>query len=459
MEIQKLLVLLCSDRGNNITMWRDVGQCIYNINPEYLDHWKSFTNVCGGKFDDEAHEQVWRTMTKTNHGIATLHMFAMNDNPEQYHALIEKNLKKQMKLVIQNITTLDVAKLVLIKYPVRFKCVSIKKNKWFEFKNHRWHEMEETHNIRMIMANEIVNDFLKLQTHYSNLAKDKSEFGKYRYIDLAYKISKVIHQLYRSAFKNMVIKDIADLVYDPEFLNNLNENTHLICFEDGVYDLNNRVFRAGQPDDYISFSTGYNYVHTITDNSIIDEIVEYIDNFGQNVTPKLIKILNDCVRGCNESTELNILYGPYSCGKSMFILLIKYLLGDYFKYTENFTVGTYGSQKSVAVLNFDSLKSYKGIRFCYLDEMHNEQKIHTTAIKIIKEMIKYDYHFNPQFRCFTTSSILPHEYADEPPTVNIEFDKKFVGDLRIENLQEKFRKWAPVLMHLILSGWSFIKNN
>ena len=61
-------------------------------------------------------------------------------------------------------------------------------------------------------------------------------------------------------FKNGVIRECADFAYDPNFLKNLDENIYLICFENGVYDLEADHFRDGCPDDYISLCTNYNYL-------------------------------------------------------------------------------------------------------------------------------------------------------------------------------------------------------
>ena len=39
----------------------------------------------------------------------------------------------------------------------------------------------------------------------------------------------------------------------------MDTNTDLICFNNGVYDLNKREFRKGLPSDYISISTGSDF--------------------------------------------------------------------------------------------------------------------------------------------------------------------------------------------------------
>jgi len=55
------------------------------------------------------------------------------------------------------------------------------------------------------------------------------------------------------------IKECAEYVCDYDFFNKLDENEHLIGFDNGVYDLITNIFREGRPEDYISLSTGYSY--------------------------------------------------------------------------------------------------------------------------------------------------------------------------------------------------------
>jgi phage/plasmid-associated DNA primase len=62
-------------------------------------------------------------------------------------------------------------------------------------------------------------------------------------------------KLRRTGFKDSVMKECRVLFYDKEFAKKLDDNKHLIAFNNGVYDTLTQTFRDGHPDDYISFCT------------------------------------------------------------------------------------------------------------------------------------------------------------------------------------------------------------
>jgi phage/plasmid-associated DNA primase len=49
------------------------------------------------------------------------------------------------------------------------------------------------------------------------------------------------------------------LFYEKDFESKLDQNNYLIGFTNGVYDLANKKFRKGCPDDMIGKTLGYPY--------------------------------------------------------------------------------------------------------------------------------------------------------------------------------------------------------
>ena len=50
------------------------------------------------------------------------------------------------------------------------------------------------------------------------------------------------------------------LFYDQEFVNKLDKNPYLLCFNNYVVDFKEKTWRNGQPDDYISKCTNIDYI-------------------------------------------------------------------------------------------------------------------------------------------------------------------------------------------------------
>ena len=86
-------------------------------------------------------------------------------------------------------------------------------------------------------------------------------------------------KLGENSFKSGVIKELANIFLqdDPYFLDNLDNNSNLICFNNGVYDLERGTFRNGVPTDYVTLSTGYDYLTNIDKSDpTLKEIRKYM---------------------------------------------------------------------------------------------------------------------------------------------------------------------------------------
>ena len=61
-------------------------------------------------------------------------------------------------------------------------------------------------------------------------------------------------------------------------MNNLDENPNIVCFSNGVYDLEADEFRQGRPEDYVSLCTNIDYLEIDEDNEKHTEINGLIEH-------------------------------------------------------------------------------------------------------------------------------------------------------------------------------------
>ena len=68
-----------------------------------------------------------------------------------------------------------------------------------------------------------------------------------------------ISRLESNGHKNSIVREFAAIVYRDRFESSLDgaDSAHLLCFEDGVYDLNRGAWRDAVPEDMISVCTQY----------------------------------------------------------------------------------------------------------------------------------------------------------------------------------------------------------
>lgn len=81
-----------------------------------------------------------------------------------------------------------------------------------------------------------------------------------------------------------MLTECAQLFFDSELPSLLDSNQNLIGFNNGVYDLTEKNFRDGRPDDLIYLSTGIDYVTEAMSDSVRVEIAK-LDQFLRQVFP------------------------------------------------------------------------------------------------------------------------------------------------------------------------------
>ena len=110
--------------------------------------------------------------------------------------------------------------------------------------------------LHTIYFNKIIalNDLLKSGTIEATSEKYKEIQG------IARKISEICKELKRRASKDNIMREAKEIFYDKNFIEKVDSNSRLLCFNNGIIDFNNKCFRAGKPDDYISKTTNINYI-------------------------------------------------------------------------------------------------------------------------------------------------------------------------------------------------------
>ena len=73
------------------------------------------------------------------------------------------------------------------------------------------------------------------------------------------------------------MKEAKDIFYNKDFLNKLDSNPYLLCFNNYVIDFKNKTYRKGQADDFISKSTNIDYIPY---NQIIKNNIKTFDDIN-----------------------------------------------------------------------------------------------------------------------------------------------------------------------------------
>lgn len=330
---KELLPLLSADRAKEYAEWMNVGWCLFNIaagSEEGLQLWIQFSKQ-SEKFRQGICEAAWDSMRITDMSLGSLRYWAMQDNLTGY-----MEMKRQKGLQLSrngNCTHYSIANVLYHFYNDTFVCCHGNGKLWYEFRNHRWIQVEET--IILTKITTIRQHFLNIVSElYAKMANPQLDAAqraslKTQVADL----NKIVLKLEDNGFKNNVAKEARQLFYDPEFQKRLNTNPDLMGFPNGVLDLLTDEFREGRPDDYISMTCGVPFVVYEDEDEETLNVHKYLSQVfpDRKVRRHFVRDVSSMLRGGNINKRIRFWSGEQgNNSKSVIVKLIKMCWGDYF---------------------------------------------------------------------------------------------------------------------------------
>ena len=317
--IKKVIGILDIKRAEQYDLWIKLGWCLRTIDYRLLEDWNEFSKK-SSKYEEGKCEELWDNMKDTGLGIGTLIMWAKQDNKKEYDEIVRKDTRRFLEKAISK-TDYDLAVVVYNMYKYDYVCSSIERNTWYKYRNHRWELIESGYCIRTHISTDIVNEYFKIIAEISIQIVNETieQEDRDRLSEKAQKIQNIITALKSTSKKNNIMKESATLFYMEKFEDKLDSNPNLIGFKNGVYDLELMEFRDGHPDDFISFTTGINYIEYSEDNPYNNDVI----NFVSKVMPKehlrnyLLTCLSSFLSGKIKEEKFHIWTGNGSNGKKL----------------------------------------------------------------------------------------------------------------------------------------------
>lgn len=340
-EARVLVDMLKSERATDYHSWIRVGWALYNTDSTLLDAFNEFSRrgdeikkgVYKGEYDIK---NYWSKMKKKNLTIYSLRHWAKEDSPLEYERYKQSRFIKNAHESLEG-KDYQIAKTFYEKYKDRFVCSNIEgRHEWWEFKSskHRWVRNPGGFTIQRILPEEFANEWSILADEVNEKFRSASGAERNEYLRQHESIRKIITQLYSNSYRKNIMENLANLFYDPKFNEKLDEvNKHLICFENGVFDLEKGKLRQGRPDDYISMSTNINKIPFNPSSKESKEIREFFEKVLPNkkVRDYFHRALCSCLHGRNKDQKLFICTGCGSNGKSVTFDLVNESFGDYYQ--------------------------------------------------------------------------------------------------------------------------------
>jgi P4 family phage/plasmid primase-like protien len=467
-KAMKMTELLSSKRADNYFEWLRVGWALHNTHRCLIDTWVQFSKR-SRKFCDGECEKLWASMKDDGYTIRSLMLWAKEDSLEEYKIFIKEDFENNLKKNSVN-NTFMIAKALHAKYFDRFVCADIKQNIWYHFTNHRWNKCVNGGKLITLMSSEFANYYIAMSQEYSKQAIDAGGSDKKTFLDQSIHFNKIADSLMDINFKEKVMKEAKYIFHDDQFLNRLDENHHMIGFENGVYDLKLKKFRSGHPDDHISMSTKQQYVKWNDNNPY----AKYIKNFFEQVMPieavrkYLLTRLSTCLSGENRDEIFIFCIGSGSNGKSLTFQLVSEALGDYY-ISCPITIITRKRNSSNAAS--PELARMKGVRCGVYQEPGTDEEINVGIFKelsgndrfMVRGLYSEPIEIRPQLKQFMTTNELPEIKSIDGGTWRrirvIDFMSKFVENPDSNNeyefkldtsLKDKISQWAPAFVSYLI---------
>jgi P4 family phage/plasmid primase-like protien len=248
-------------------------------------------------------------------------------NMKQKYIPVVLNITPTIKKLLENSlsgTHYQIAKVIFHIYRDMYRVDGIKNPEWYQFDGIRW---KKTHFFNILISEEIPGYYKSLLINNHESDESDEETSKPQLV------KKIISNLENVLFKRNILDQCAHLFlnHDPFFSSKLDANPLLIGFKNGVYDLETSQFRDGVYTDYLTFSTGFDFLGYDADSVIIQDIFLFLSKIipNKNVREYLLVILAKTLIGIPEEKFYIFTGLSGSNGKSTLMNFLEYTLGDY----------------------------------------------------------------------------------------------------------------------------------
>jgi P4 family phage/plasmid primase-like protien len=472
--------------------WIRVGWVLRNTSKRLLIVWIAFSaqhsNFQYSSIPDLC--EMWRNFDLRLHGgltkLSLIH-WAKTDAYTEYDKVRQSTIDYYIERTISSredkyrVPDFDLASVLFQIFKHEYVCVSVSKNIWYRYNNHRWAEIDSGTTLRKSISVNMRDLYYKksmsihtgfLTNTDDNQNTQQDDINKKRTIN----ILNICQRLANTNDKKNIMTEAKELFYDGTFLQKLDLNPYLLCFTNGVIDFKAKTFRKGQPDDNISMCTNNEYVPLTNDHtSMINEINDFmVKLFPEKELCKYMwEHLSSTLLGTSANQTFNMYIGIGQNGKSVLVNLMEKVLGDY-KGDVPLTLVTEKRGKVGGLT--PEIVQLKGIRYAVMQEPSKGDVINEGMMKQLtsgKDPIQgrapymlQTISFIPQFKlvvtCNTLMTIKSNDHGTwrrirAVPFKSLFTDNPIEGDADKpyqykldKHIDEKFDNWKVIFASMLV---------
>lgn len=499
-----------SEDGGSEPKWIRVGWALKNINDRLSNDWNEKLMLFWIVFSSQAKKFRYadvkdlcdKFMEFDIHKVGgltkrSLMYWSKLDNPDRYKQIRENSVDHFVELTIQgdNLSfddkdkkrgtsgDVDITEVLYQMCKDSFVCTSIKDNNWYQYVKNRWVKNENGTSLRNSISNmrDIYNKksrdkLSELDLSTKEPSEDKGEPKKRTRLQ---KILGIVEKLSSVSYRNNIMTEAKHRFFDQSFLEKLDQNPYLLCFNNGVFDFIEKRFRKGLPEDCISLCTGIDYVAVdeTRDAKIIAEIKDFMHKLffvDKELERYMWDHLASSLLGVSQNQTFNMYYGKEGAnGKSKLTKLMAKVLG------------AYKGDGSTALITGDKVKlggtctellEMKGVRYTVMQEPSKGEKLNEGMMKLLtsrediiqvrglyqSETVRFYPQFNLVICCNELLKIASNDGGTWRRIRIVPFLSKFVDEpvgndpnnpyqFKIDpKLEEKLDSWKEVFASMLV---------
>jgi len=485
-ETHEYLMSLPSKYCDEYQSWLQCGWALHNTDFRLFISWMYFSaksaKFC---FDDiPGYYEFWNNMKNEGFTGYSIMYWSKLENPKEYKKIREETVGYYVEQCGKSAAEWDVANVLFNIFKDEYRCADMSNKIWYRYQNNKWKKIDCGTSLRYSISQKLSRIFGEKAEELFNKTcnvDDPQKQEKYRKISSVY--ADISTDCKKTHYKQNIMKEAAEhfYKYDGEFYSKLDTNPNLLCCKNGVIDFENKEFREGLPDDYVSLCTNINYVPIDLNNANHVRITGEINDFMEQLFPdKALKKymwehLASVLIGKNVNQTFNIYNGSGSNGKSKLVDLMSCILGDY-KGIVPITLVT-SRRNGVGSLS-PEIAALKGIRYAVMNEPSKGDVLNDGVMKELtgedpingRALYSPPVTFIPQFSIVVTTNTLFDIKSNDDGTWRrirlCDFASKFVKepfkDKRFSKelypfqyslnpkLSEKFEEWRELFLSMLV---------
>lgn len=309
-------------------------------------------------------------------------------------------------------------------------CATANGKLWYTFDGTLWREDPEAIKVRHELSTTVRTQFMAtlskvsaqltaedLQSQSGSSSQTATRESRAR----TERMLVVATKLQDAGFKDAVLKEMREYLFDPRFLRSLDSNPNLLAFENGVWELRERRFRAALPEDRLSLSVGYPY-SWVVDNVLRARAEAYLAALHPDDGQRdyVVRSFARQLFGDSGQELFHVHAGHLasaSNGKTKFFETLELCGGGY--------VRKFGVEMLTAKQRVDpgkpmpEFEKWRGVRVLYCSEPNHDDQLNSGIMKDLTggEVITYRLlhsndvqQFRPQFKM--------HVMTNDAPTID-----------------------------------------